>query len=198
VPWLWSDKGHLERLTQGIPNQGVAAQAQSFAYRNLDDYLRSPAPGLRLTVIADEIEDPRNLGAIARCAEGLGAGSLIVPSKRGAPISPAALKASGGALERLPIIQTVNMVQAIEKLKQHDFWLLGMDANQGELPWHLDLKRHLGVVIGSEGRGMRRLVREHCDMVCKIPMAGAIGSFNASVAAGIVLYEIQRQRLNLA
>jgi 23S rRNA (guanosine2251-2'-O)-methyltransferase len=182
---------HRRDLDQMAPdNQGVVASVASRPRRRLDDLL----PGANLLVAAAGIEDPRNLGAIARSAEAAGAQGLIIPERRSAGITPAAEHAAAGALEHLPVATVVNMTRALESCKRAGLWICGADPDGPFLAWEADLTVPLVVVIGGEGRGLPRLVREACDLRVRLPMAGRTASLNASVAAGVLLYEIMRQR----
>ena len=132
---------------------------------------------------------------MARCAEGAGAQGLVITSHRSAEITPTAEKASGGALEHLPVARVVNLVNSLEVIIAAGIWTAGLDGENGESIWDLDLNRPLALVVGNEGKGLRRLTLEKCEMLLKVPMLGKVSSLNASVAAGIALFEIQRQRL---
>ncbi len=171
-------------------NQGVVASVASRPHRRLDDVL----PGANLLVAAAGIEDPRNLGAIARSAEAAGAQGLIVPERRSAGLTAVAERAAAGALEHLPVATVVNMTRALESCKRAGLWVCGADPDGERLAWEADLTVPLVVVIGGEGRGLPRLVREACDLRVRLPMTGRTASLNASVAAGVLLYEIMRQR----
>ena len=147
-----------------------------------------------IIVVLDEIEDPQNLGAIARSAECSGCGGMILTNKNSAPISPTAVKASAGALELIPIAKVDSLVQALEKLKENGFWIVGTDA-QGDRLYSDDIyDSPIALVIGSEGRGMRPSTLKHCDYLINIPIVGQINSLNASASAAVVLFEILRQR----
>jgi 23S rRNA (guanosine2251-2'-O)-methyltransferase len=163
---------------------------------NVDRTIRA-ANGLSMdgyvVAVLDGIEDPHNLGAIIRSAESAGVKALFLPQRRSASISATVAKVSAGALANLPIVRVNNIVQVIETLKENGFWVAGLDLEGAELYTKADLKRPLLVVIGGEGGGISRLVREHCDMLLKIPMLGKTESLNASVAAGILFYEVVRQ-----
>ena len=187
-----------EKLTQlcGTErHQGVVLSVAARAYAELEDLFaaareRGEAP---FFVICDEIEDPHNLGAIIRTAEAAGAHGVIVPKRRSAPLSQAVAKASAGAIEHLPVARVSNIVQAMEEMKARGMWIYGADM-QGEVYHAKKLDGPVALVIGSEGRGLGRLVKERCDGLLSLPMRGKIGSLNASVAAGILLYEMMRWR----
>ncbi|NLA77496.1 MAG: 23S rRNA (guanosine(2251)-2'-O)-methyltransferase RlmB, partial [Clostridiales bacterium] len=145
-------------------------------------------------IVCDEIEDPHNFGAIIRTAEAAGAHGIIVPKRRSAPLSFAVGKASAGAVEYLPVARVGNLVSAIEELKERGVWIYCADMD-GEPYYKTDLRGPIALVVGSEGSGVGRLVKEKCDFCLSLPMKGQINSLNASVAAGIIMYEISRQRL---
>lgn len=188
-----------EKLTQltGIEtHQGVAAVCSAAQYAEMEDiYARAGGEPL-FVVLCDEIEDPHNLGAIIRTAEACGAHGVIIPKRHSAGLTAAAVKASAGAAVCLPVVRVSNLVSTIQELKKKNVWFTCADMD-GESWCTLDFKGGIGLVIGSEGNGVSRLVKEQCDFVASLPMCGQINSLNASVAGGIILYEIARQRLGL-
>lgn len=195
VRWQSVSPEALARLAQGEPHQGAVAELAEFRYLQLDELMDSvPAGESPLLVMLDGIEDPHNLGAIIRSAEVLGAHGLVIPRDRAAGVTPAVGRAAAGALESARIAQVVNLSRAIEQLKERGLWFAVADGNAKQIIWQADLKGPLGIVIGAEGTGVRPLVRKHCDLSVRIPMQGKVGSLNASVAAGLMLYEAQRQR----
>lgn len=177
------------------PHQGVIASAASIAYADLDG-LFAVAAALDeppFFVIADELEDPHNLGAIIRTAEAAGAHGLILPKRRGVQVTPAVLKAAAGAAERLKIAKADNLANVVDELKKRGVWVYGADMS-GQTWCQTDLTGPAALIVGSEGRGLGRLIAEKCDVLLSLPMRGETGSLNASVAAGILLYEFCRQR----
>jgi len=177
-------------------HQGVAATAAVREYASLDDLFalaesRGEAP---LLVICDEIEDPHNLGSVIRCADAAGAHGVIIPERRSATLTYAAGKASAGAVEYVPVAKVKNLVACIGELKERGVWIFGADTS-GKNWFEHDFTGPCALVIGSEGKGLGRLVREKCDFLVSLPMKGRIDSLNASVAAGIILFEAARQRL---
>jgi 23S rRNA (guanosine2251-2'-O)-methyltransferase len=161
-----------------------------YPYVELEDLLAAPDP---LVVVLDGVTDPHNLGAVLRVAEGAGASGVVIPKDRAAGVTAAAVKASAGASEHVPIARVTNLRRAIDRMKEAGLWVYA--AEVGGTPYtELDLTGPVGLVLGSEGRGMRRLVREGCDGAVSIPMLGAVGSLNVSVAAAVLLYEARRQR----
>jgi 23S rRNA (guanosine2251-2'-O)-methyltransferase len=193
IPLRFEMREALDRLAGGIPHQGVIAIVSSkplLALEELLETLRNPA----LLVVLDGVEDPRNLGAILRTAEAAGADGVVLPDRHSAGISETVGRASAGALEHVRLARVGNVVQALEALKARGLWVVGLDA-AGTQRWDaVDLRQPVALVLGGEGRGIRRLVREHCDHLVAIPHFGHVSSLNVSVAAGIVLYEAVRQR----
>lgn len=192
-----------EKSTAGGPRnalntQGVIALVRPFAIWNLGDFLASPAiTGKKnpIVVLLDGITDPHNLGAIARAAECSGCSGIIIPERDSAPLTPAAVKSSAGALEHLPVVRVGNLTNALKKLKDAGFWVVGTDGS-GDRNYTDDIyDSPTALIIGSEGKGMRPALMEACDFLVKIPMMGKITSLNASVSAGVVLFEILRQRM---
>lgn len=190
------DRRKLDQIAQGVVHQGVAAQAAARSYAELDDLLdiaaaRGEPP---LLLLLDEIEDPHNLGSILRTAECAGAHGVVIPKRRSAGLTAAAYKASAGAAEFVQIARVTNLAQTIDRLKERGIWIAGADASADGDVYDADLTLPLAVVIGSEGRGIGRLIRDKCDFLIRLPMAGRINSLNASVAAGVIVYEAVRQR----
>ncbi len=188
-----------EVLNREIPNvlhQGVVALASARQYAVLDDILKIPAqkgqPALFL--ILDGIEDPRNLGAILRSAEAAGVHGVIIPERRAAGLTETVAKAAAGALEYVPVAKVVNIVNTVEEVKRNGVWVTGAEAGGETLYWDMDFVRPTALVLGGEDKGVRRLVKEHCDSLVSLPLKGQISSLNVSVAAGALLYEVLRQR----
>lgn len=177
-------------------HQGVIAVAAAREYCSVDDILalaqeRGEDP---FVVVCDGLEDPRNLGAVIRTAECAGAHGVIIPRHHSAGVTAAADKASAGAAEHMLIARVANLTATLQDLKKAGLWVYGAEANGTSALWHTDMKGPVCLVIGSEGQGLSRLVRENCDFVMTIPMAGRVNSLNASVAAALLLYEVVRQR----
>ncbi len=188
-----------ETLNHEAPNvvhQGVIAIASARHYATLDDVLQIPARKGQsaLFLILDGIEDPRNLGAILRSAEAAAVHAVIIPERRAAGLTETVAKAAAGALEYVPVVKVVNIVNAIEELKKNGIWITGAEASEKTVYWDIDLARPTGLVLGGEGKGVRRLVKAHCDSLVSLPLMGQISSLNVSVAAGVLLYEVLRQR----
>jgi len=186
----------LDRLAGTDRHQGVVALVSEYRYRDLEELLAlaGAAGEPPLLVVLDGIEDPQNLGAIIRSAHALGAHGVVIPRDRAAGVTPAATKASAGAVEHCPVARVTNVAQALEILKERGIWTVATDAQATEDLADLDLTTPTALVIGSEGRGVRPLVRRTCDLAVRIPMKGRVGSLNASASAAIALYEVVRQR----
>jgi 23S rRNA (guanosine2251-2'-O)-methyltransferase len=211
IPVVECERRKLDQmLGADQAHQGVAAQLSPVEYWELEDLLKllereiaqktADDAATRQEVlnqfavgILDGIEDPHNLGAIIRVAECAGIKALLVPERRSASLTSVVAKTSAGAIATLPIVRITNLVRTIEKLKEFGFWIAGLDGEARETCYQADLARPLAIVVGSEGKGLSRLVREHCDMMLKIPMYGKTESLNASVAAAIIFYEVVRQ-----
>lgn len=180
---------------QGV-HQGVIAIAPAREYASLDDILKIPAErGQKpLFLIVDGVEDTRNLGAIIRTAEAAGVHGVIIPERRAAGLTETVAKAAAGALEYVPVVRVVNVVNTVEELKKKGIWIAAAEAGADMAYWDADFARPLALVLGGEDKGVRRLVKEHCDYIVSLPLMGRITSLNVSVAAGIMLYEVLRQR----
>jgi 23S rRNA (guanosine2251-2'-O)-methyltransferase len=186
-----AEQGTLDRLSGGAPHQGALARTRPFAYAAIEDLLARRPP---LLVALDGITDPQNLGAILRSAEVLGAGGVVMPADRAAAVTPAVVRASAGAVAHLPVAQVVNLARALAAAKDAGYWMVGLEADGTSEFRELPPLERVVLVVGSEGAGMRRLVREACDFVVRIPTRGRVGSLNASVSAGIGLFAL-RERL---
>lgn len=185
----------LTFLAQGESHQGVAALIAAVTYAEIEDILAAAAAqgDSPFIIIADGIEDPHNLGALIRTAESAGAHGMIIPKRRSASVTTAVYKASAGACAHLPVARVANIAQALDELKQNGVWIYGADI--GGNNWsEQDYGGGVGLVIGSEGEGLSRLVKEKCDFIVSLPMYGKVSSLNASVAGGILMYEIARQK----
>lgn len=192
------DKKKLDHMCSGGNHQGTAALAAACEYASLDDIFaladkRGEKPFI---IICDELEDPRNLGAIIRTAEAAGAHGVIVPKRRSASLSYSVSKTACGALEYVPVARVGNLPSTLDELKEKGLWIYGADTD-GENWCSVDFSSGVGLVIGSEGKGLGRLIRQKCDFTVSLPMKGNITSLNASVAAGIIMYEVARQRSNI-
>ena len=189
-------KERLDQLSETHAHQGVIAQVAAYDYSTVDEILaraeeKGEAPFL---IILDNVEDPHNLGAIIRTANLAGAHGVIIPKRRAVGLTATVAKTSAGALNYTPVAKVTNLVKTMEELKEKGLWFVCADMD-GEPMYHLNLTGPIGLVIGNEGEGVSRLVKENCDFVAGIPMKGQINSLNASVAAGVLAYEIVRQRI---
>lgn len=189
-------KERLDQMSETGKHQGVIAYIAAYEYATVDDILKKAEEKGEspFVVILDDIEDPHNLGAIIRTVNLAGAHGVIIPKHRAAGLTATAVKASAGAINYTPVAKVTNISKTIEELKEKGLWFVCADMG-GTSMYDLDLKGAIGLVIGNEGKGVSRLVKEKCDFVASIPMFGDIDSLNASVAAGVLAYEIVRQRL---
>lgn len=195
IPITTADKCTLDRLSNGSPHQGVAAHVSSYSYCDVEDILeiaekRGEPPFI---IILDNLEDPHNFGAIMRTAEACGAHGIIIPKRRAVGITDVVAKSSAGAVEYVSCAKVSNIAQTIEKLKEKGIWIYACDMD-GQTYYKTDLKGAVAVVIGSEGFGISRLVKEKCDFIVSIPMIGKITSLNASNAAAVLMCEVRKQR----
>jgi 23S rRNA (guanosine2251-2'-O)-methyltransferase len=197
LPLLEVTKAELDRLTDGAVHQGVAIQVPPYAYKEPDDLLDAAAEAgaAPLIVALDGVTDPRNLGAVLRSAGAFGAHGVVVPERRAAGVTASAWKVSAGAAARVPVARATNLTRTLEAYRSAGCFVVGLDGGGdtdiSALPFADD---GLVLVVGSEGKGLSRLVREHCDAIASIPIASAVESLNAGVAAGVALYEVSRQR----
>lgn len=193
-----TDSRRLDALCGGGAHQGVAAMAAAHEYATLEDLFRLAEQRKEppFLIVADGLEDPHNLGAILRTAECAGAHGVIVPKRRATGLTYAVGKASAGAVEYVPVARVTNIAATLEELKQRGLWVYGADMH-GENWCNCDLTGPIALVVGGEGSGISRLVKEKCDGLLTLPMQGKINSLNASVAAGILMYEAARQRLGI-
>ena len=190
-------KEKMNQMAQSNNHQGVIAIVPPFDYCDVDDILleaktRQEDP---FVVILDSIEDPHNLGSIIRTAETAGVHGIIIPKRRAASVNSTVSKVSAGAVEHMKIARVNNLVETMKYLKEQGLWICGTDINTKTFYYNQDLKGPIAIIIGNEGFGMSRLVKENCDFLVKIPMKGKITSLNASVSAGIVIYEAVKQRI---
>ncbi len=195
IPVQEVEPGVLERIAQTRAPQGVVAIAAAHRTVELEEVLeagraRSEPPFL---ILLDGVQDPGNLGAIVRSADAAGAHGVVIPRHRSAGLTAAAAASSAGAVEHMPVAQVANMASAVELLKREGVWVVGADPGAAEELFEAELLPPLALVLGGEGAGLSRLVRERCDRLLRIPMHGAVGSLNVSVAAGILLFEVRRQ-----
>ena len=195
IPVMKVEKSAIDRIAEGKAHQGVAAYVSAYAYAELEDIFRVAEERGEdpFIIILDNLEDPHNLGAIMRTAECAGAHGIIIPKRRACGLTEVVAKASAGAIEYMPCVKVTNIAQTIEELKERGIWVAACDMGGTEY-YKADLKGKLAVVIGSEGFGISRLVKEKCDFVVSMPMVGRITSHNASNAAAVIIYEVRKQR----
>jgi 23S rRNA (guanosine2251-2'-O)-methyltransferase len=193
IPFEIRDRRELERRA-GDHHQGVVAEAEPFSYAHLDDLL-SNSPQLPLFLALDSLQDPQNFGTLLRTAQAVGTHGVLIPEHRAVGVTPAVSNASAGAVEHLRVARVTNLARSLGQLKSSGVWVYGLTVDAAADYWDVDLSGPLALVVGSEGSGLGRLVRETCDVLVRIPMAdAAIQSLNASVAGSLVLYEAFRQR----
>lgn len=184
-------RSHLDSISQTQAHQGVIAYTSPIQYWELADLLAKE--NVEVVLVLDEIQDPHNLGSLIRTAEACGVDGVIIPKRRAVGVTPVVAKTSAGAIAHIPICRVSNLVASLNELKEQGFWIAGADM-VGEVCYRQDLKGKLALVVGNEGKGLGRLVKETCDFLISIPMQGAVNSLNASVAGGILMYELMRQR----
>ncbi len=188
-------KKKLDGMVEGN-HQGVLAQVAAYQYAEIDDLFAAAEKKNETPffLLLDEIEDPHNLGSIMRTADATGAHGIIIPKRRAVGLTATVAKASTGAIEHIPVVRVTNMARTIDELKEKGIWIVGTDAKGKEDYRQMDGKMPLGLVIGSEGKGMGRLVRDKCDFLIRLPMVGHVTSLNASVAGALLMYEVYRKR----
>ncbi len=190
TPVRFEERAALDRLAGSAAHQGVVALGAAMPYAELDQVVAAA----RLLVVLDGVEDPHNLGAVIRTAHAAGADAVVVPERRAAGLTDAVAKAAAGALEHLPVVRVTNISRALEDLKKGGFWIYGVDERGDQDYDRVDYSERAVLVFGAEGKGLHQLVRQHCDVLLRIPMSGRISSLNVSVAAGVVLFDWKRRR----
>ncbi|MEO8555121.1 MAG: 23S rRNA (guanosine(2251)-2'-O)-methyltransferase RlmB [Actinomycetota bacterium] len=192
---LETPRGELDRLTDGGVHQGLALQVPAYAYAHPTDFVNPEMPGIPLIVALDGITDPRNLGAIIRSVAAFGGHGVVLPERRSVGMTASAWKTSAGAAARIPVAQCSNLTRTLEEYRKAGFFVLGLDMDGDvQLPDLQLAKEPLVIVVGSEGKGLSRLVGETCDQIVSIPMSSAVESLNAGIATGVTLYEVARRR----
>jgi 23S rRNA (guanosine2251-2'-O)-methyltransferase len=184
----------LDRMAATGAHQGVVAVTSAKQYADLDDVVASKRGEFSLVVVLDGVEDPHNLGAILRSADAAGADGVVIPERRAVGITGTVAKASAGASEHLPVAKVTNISRGLEELKSKGLWIVGLDERGKQSYDSVDYRMHCAIVLGAEGKGLHDLVSKKCDFLVSIPMLGRVPSLNVSVAAGVVLYEVVRQR----
>lgn len=186
-----ADGARLDRMANGENHQGVIAMISAYSYVSVNDIISGKDNAF--VIICDKITDPHNLGAIIRTANCVGADGVIIPKRDSAGVNSVVMKTSAGAVEYTPVAKVTNLASTIDELKERGFWITAADMD-GQSMYDIDFKGKIAIVVGSEGKGISRLVREKCDFIAQIPMYGEINSLNASVAAAVLMYEAVRQR----
>jgi 23S rRNA (guanosine2251-2'-O)-methyltransferase len=194
IPLRFMGRAELDSMAGNNSHQGVVAVTSAKQYGDVDDIVAAKRGLHSLVVVLDGIEDPHNLGAILRTADAAGADGVVIPERRAASVTAVVAKTSAGASEHLPNAKVTNIARTLEELKTKNLWIVGLDERGKQSYDELDYQMDCAVVFGAEGKGLHDLVRKHCDFVVSIPMLGKVASLNVSVAAGVVLYEIVRQR----
>ncbi len=196
IPVRFTPREELDRRVQGGVHQNIVALLEEVPYRELEEILTRPGQeGTKaLLLILDGIQDPQNFGSLIRTGLGCGVHGIIIPKDRAVGITPGVVKASAGAVAHMPVARVVNIAATIDRLKEEGVWIYGASGEAEARIYDLDLTIDLAIVIGSEGRGIRPLVKRKCDRLFSIPMKGPVDSFNASVSGGMILYEVMRQR----
>ena len=190
TPLRFEERAALDRLAGSATHQGVVALGAAKQYAELDDV----AGSARMLVVLDGLEDPHNLGAVIRTAHAAGADAVIVPERRAAGLTDTVAKAAAGALEHLPVVRVTNINRSLEDLKKDGFWIYGVDERGDQDYDKVNYSQRAVLVFGAEGKGLHQMVRQHCDVLLRIPMSGKISSLNVSVAAGVVLFDWKRRR----
>ncbi len=191
-------KKKIDQMVEGN-HQGVVAQVAAYEYVHVDDILKvaEERGELPFLLLLDEIEDPHNLGSIMRTADAVGAHGIVIPKRRAVGLTATVAKSSTGAIEHIPVARVTNMARTIDELKEKGVWIVGTDAKGADDYRNLDGKMSIALIIGSEGKGIGRLIKEKCDFLIKMPMVGHVTSLNASVAASLLMYEVYRKRYPL-
>jgi 23S rRNA (guanosine2251-2'-O)-methyltransferase len=198
IPVRFLPHSELDSLAGNNGHQGVVAVTSAKQYSDLDDIVEGKRGDYSLIVVLDGVEDPHNLGAILRTSDAVGANGAIIPERRAAAVTGTVTKASAGASEHLPVAKVTNISRTLDELKQRNFWVVGLDERGPQSYDALDYKMDCAIVLGAEGKGLHDLVRKRCDFLVSIPMLGKVPSLNVSVAAGVMLYEVVRQRKGAA
>src|SRR5580704_4384402 len=192
VPFM--ERTELDKLAGNNAHQGVVAVTSAKQYNDLEDVIHAKRAEYSLVVVLDGVQDPHNLGAILRTADAAGADGLVIPERRAAGVTATVTKASAGATEHMPIAKVTNIARTLEDLKAQNLWTVGLDERGKQSYDSLDYNMDCAIVLGAEGKGVHDLVAKKCDFLVSIPMLGKVPSLNVSVAAGVMLYEVVRQR----
>jgi len=197
IPVKWLDKKEIQQLAVTGGHQGIIAFAKPVAYAAIEEVMGSiNAEEDPIFLLLDHLQDPQNFGAILRTAEAAGVKALIIPNRRAVGMTPAVLKVAAGAVEHVPVVAVTNLARTIDQLKDQGFWVMGAQAGAAQSIYQTDMRMPLVLAIGSEGKGLSRLVKEKCDFLVSIPLMGKLNSLNAASAAAVVIFEALRQRLD--
>ena len=198
IPIQYVERQKLNEMSESTSHQGIIATVAAYEYSDLDDILDNIKDKGKdpFILILDEIMDPHNLGSIMRTADAVGVDGIIIPKRRSVGLTATVAKSSAGAIEYVPVAKVSNIAQTIDRIKEKGIWVAGADMSGAKEHYSSDLKGPLALVIGSEGEGISRLIKEKCDFLVKLPMIGQVSSLNASVAAAVLMYEAFRQRTN--
>ena len=194
IPIRFEPRHHLDRMAHTAGHQGVVASVTVKAYSDLEDVLANKRGAHSFVVVLDGVEDPHNLGAILRTADAAGVDGVVIPERRAAGVTGAVAKVSAGASEHIPVARVTNIARSVEELKSQNVWTVGLDERGKQSYDQVDYNVDCALILGAEGKGLHDLVRRKCDFLVSIPMLGSVPSLNVSVAAGVVMYEIVRQR----
>lgn len=194
LPVRFVSRAELDRMAGNVAHQGVVAVTSAKQYSDLGDVIAAKRGAYSLVLVLDGIEDPHNLGAIIRTADAAGVDGLIIPERRAAGVSGTVTKVSAGATAHVPIAKVTNIARTLKELKEQDFWIVGLDERASGTYDTLGFNMNCAIVLGAEGKGVHDLVKKNCDFLVSIPMLGKVSSLNVSVAAGVVLFEVVRQR----
>jgi 23S rRNA (guanosine2251-2'-O)-methyltransferase len=194
LPVRFVSRAELDRMAGNVAHQGVVAVTSAKQYSDLDDLIAAKRGTYSLVLVLDGVEDPHNLGAIIRTADAAGVDGLIIPERRAAGVSGTVTKVSAGATAHVPIAKVTNIARTLQELKAQNLWIVGLDERAPSTYDTLDFNMNCALVLGAEGKGVHDLVKKNCDFLVSIPMLGKVSSLNVSVAAGVVLFELVRQR----
>jgi 23S rRNA (guanosine2251-2'-O)-methyltransferase len=194
LPVRFVSRAELDRMAGNVAHQGVVAVTSAKQYSDLDDVIAAKRGAYSLVLVLDGVEDPHNLGAIIRTAEAAGVDGLVIPERRAAGVSGTVTKVSAGATAHVPIAKVTNIARTLQDLKAQNLWIVGLDERAPSSYDTLDFNMNCALVLGAEGKGVHDLVKKKCDFLVSIPMLGKVSSLNVSVAAGVVLFEVVRQR----
>ncbi|SFJ37354.1 23S rRNA (guanosine(2251)-2'-O)-methyltransferase RlmB [Thermoflavimicrobium dichotomicum] len=198
IPYQWVPRSKLDQLSEGGNHQGVMAQVAAYRYASIEEcFSRAEEKGeAPFFLLLDGIEDPHNLGSILRTADATGVHGVIIPKRRAVGLTSTVAKTSAGAIEYVPMVRVTNLNRTVEELKEQGVWIVGSDGSAEQTYDQVDYQMPVALVIGNEGQGISQLLKKKCDFLVRLPMRGRISSLNASVAAGILMYEVMRGRMS--